>query len=197
MTALIFATNNRHKIEELLPLLPPGLQLITLKQAGIAQDIPEPHHTLEANAREKMEVIYRLTGKDCFSEDTGLEVEALGGAPGVRSARYAGEGATHAQNIGKLLQALEGSTNRRARFRTVIALQYRGAAYYFEGICPGQIALHPMGEGGFGYDPVFIPDGDHRSFAQMTLAEKSRFSHRARAVAALIGFLNTAAGQAI
>lgn len=196
MTELLFATNNRHKIEELEPLLPGGIQLITLQQAGIVQDIPEPHDTLEANAREKMEVIFALTGKDCFSEDTGLEVEALGGAPGVRSARYAGEGATHAQNISKLLEALEGSANRRARFRTVIALQYRGAAYYFEGICPGQIALQPMGEGGFGYDPVFLPDGDSRSFAQMTLAEKSRFSHRAKAVAELIVFLNSAAGKA-
>lgn len=125
MTELLFATNNRHKIEELEPLLPKGIQVITLQQAGIVQDIPEPHDTLEANAREKMKVIFALTGKDCFSEDTGLEVEALGGAPGVRSARYAGEGATHAQNISKLLDALEGCANRRARFRTVIALQYR------------------------------------------------------------------------
>lgn len=186
---LIFASNNANKVQEIQQILPPGITLISLKAAGILIDIPEPHDTLEANAREKSTTIYRLTGQDCFSEDTGLEVEALGGEPGVRSARYAGDATDPAANTAKLLAGLSKISDRRARFRTVISLILAGTEYQFEGICTGHITNFPQGSNGFGYDPVFIPDGATRSFGEMTMEEKKKFSHRRKATDLLVSFL--------
>ena len=186
---LIFATNNAHKVEEIRSVLPDGLRILTLLEAGIYQDIPEPHDTLEANAVEKARVIHTLTGMECFSEDTGLEVEALNGAPGVRSARYAGDGRSANDNMLLLLNNLHGHENRKARFRTVICLILGDREHRFEGICPGHITLAPSGMQGFGYDPVFIPEGAKKTFAEMSLSEKSSYSHRSKATAALVAFL--------
>src|SRR3569833_519644 len=156
---LIFATNNSHKVEEIQAAIGSQLEVISLKQAGIDIDIPEPHPTLEANATEKSSTIHQLTGGNCFSEDTGLEVEALNGEPGVKSARYAGDGRNFDANIQKLLHNLEGKPNRKARFRTVISLIMDGKEHLFEGFCEGQILSAPTGGKGFGYDPVFVPEG--------------------------------------
>lgn len=186
---IIFATNNAHKVAEIQQILPASIRLITLKAAGIEIDIPEPHDTLEANAREKSATIHRLTGKDCFSEDTGLEVEALGGEPGVRSARYAGEPGDAAANSRLLLERLNGNPNRKARFRTVISLILAGQEYQFEGICPGRITEAPEGSNGFGYDPVFRPDGADRNFGEMSMIEKQAYSHRRKATDQLVHFL--------
>jgi XTP/dITP diphosphohydrolase len=186
---LIFATNNAHKVAEIQKAIPAGYEVLSLKAAGINVDIPEPHDTLEANASEKSGTILAMTGLNCFSEDTGLEVEALQGAPGVRSARYAGEAASFADNVQLLLRNMEGQPNRKARFRTIISLWFNGQENLFEGICNGSITSEIKGEGGFGYDPVFVPDGDTRTFAQMNLEEKNQYSHRAKAVAALFNFL--------
>lgn len=186
---IIFATNNAHKVAEIQQVLPPSIRLITLKAAGIDIEIPEPHDTLEANAREKSMTIHRLTGKDCFSEDTGLEVAALGGEPGVRSARYAGEPADAAANTRLLLDRLQGNPDRKARFRTVISLILAGREYQFEGICPGRITEAPSGTNGFGYDPVFQPDGADRSFGVMSMTEKQAYSHRSKATSQLVRFL--------
>ena len=192
---LIFATNNKHKIEEIQHVIGDTFELITLSEAGINIDIPEPHDTLEANASEKSWTIYRLTGINCFSEDSGLEVEALNGEPGVRSARYAGEEKSDERNTAKVLQQLEGKDNRRARFRTVISLIIDGKELLFEGTCPGVITTAPRGSHGFGYDPVFIPDNGARTFAEMTLEEKGRYSHRKRASDQLVSFLQLQAGN--
>jgi XTP/dITP diphosphohydrolase len=192
---LIFATNNAHKAEEIQAAIGGSLEVIPLQQAGIDIDIPEPHDTLEANASEKSRTIHRLTGMNCFSEDTGLEVTALGGEPGVKSARYAGEDRNFAGNIDKLLHKLKGQPDRRARFRTVISLILDGREHFFEGICEGRILEAPTGSSGFGYDAVFAPDGDPRSFAQMTIPEKSEYSHRRRAADKLIAFLRTPAND--
>lgn len=188
---LIFATNNNHKVSEIQREIPAGFEVLSLKAAGITIDIPEPFDTLEENASEKSRVILSLTNQHCFSEDTGLEVEALHGAPGVKSARYAGEQASFADNVAKLLASMHGMENRRARFRTIISLRFHGEEHLFEGICQGRIATTISGTEGFGYDPVFIPDGDSRSFAEMDLSEKNRYSHRAKAVAKLFNFLAT------
>jgi XTP/dITP diphosphohydrolase len=166
-----------------------SFRIVTLREAGIEIDIPEPHDTLEANAEEKATVIHSLTQQDCFSEDTGLEVAALNGEPGVRSARYAGDVQDFAANVNKLLTNLQGITRREARFRTVIALIWQGKLHFFEGICPGVITASPTGTNGFGYDPVFIPEGSHKTFAEMTLEEKNRFSHRRKATDQLVAFL--------
>lgn len=191
MTKLIFATNNQHKVAELRSLTGSGFDIITLQEAGIDIDIPEPHDTLEANATEKSQTIHRLTKQNCFSEDTGLEVEALHGEPGVKSARYAGDGRDFQQNIDKLLAKLKGNTNRQAQFRTVISLIYDNKEYQFEGICKGKIAVYQQGNKGFGYDPVFIPDGASKCFAEMTMEEKNQYSHRQKAVTQLIQFLHS------
>ncbi len=186
---LIFATNNLHKIAEIQPLLPATIRLKTLKQAGIEQEIPEPHDSLEANASEKSRVIHSITGANCFSEDTGLEVVALNGAPGVKTARYAGSSAGAKENINKLLDVLRNENDRRARFRTVISLILNGKEFQFEGICEGRISEQPSGNQGFGYDPVFIPNGSDRCFADMTLEEKQQYSHRRKATDKLVDFL--------
>lgn len=189
MIHLIFATNNRHKVDEVRSILGERFQLITLKEAGIEIDIPEPHFTLEENAREKSSTIYQLKGVDCFSEDTGLEVETLGGEPGVRSARYAGENCSFDDNIDKLLKAMEGQENRQAQFRTVISLMEQGKEIQFQGICKGTIARHRSGNSGFGYDPVFIPHGSLKSFGEMSSNEKNIFSHRRKAMDKLLDYL--------
>lgn len=189
MDTLIFATNNQNKVDEIRLVLGNRFNIITLKEAGIDIDIPEPHDTLEENATEKSGVIHKLTKKNCFSEDTGLEVEALNGEPGVKSARYAGEGRSFENNIDKLLQNLAGKNNRNARFRTIISLILNEKEYFFEGVCPGVITTERKGRNGFGYDPVFIPDGSSKTFAEMTMEEKSLFSHRKKAMEKLVEFL--------
>src|SRR5258708_741518 len=186
---LIFATNNQHKVEEIQSAIGKELEVISLHQAGIDIDIPEPHDTLEANASEKSGTIHRLTGKNCFSEDTGLEVTALNGEPGVKSARYAGEDRAFEKNVEKLLHKLNENPDRRARFRTVISLILDGQEHLFEGICEGRILMSPAGGKGFGYDPIFSPDGEDRSFAEMTLEEKNHYSHRRKAADKLVEFL--------
>jgi XTP/dITP diphosphohydrolase len=186
---LIFATNNEHKKREILDILGNDIRLIMLNEAGITEDIPENEPTLEANALHKARYVYTRTGGDVFADDTGLEVEALGGEPGVRSARFAGEGKDSEANIMKLLMLLEGAENRRARFRTVIALIYDGKEYLFEGLIRGSIASGKKGDQGFGYDPVFIPEDGKHTFAEMTLAEKNLISHRSRAFEKLKFFL--------
>lgn len=190
-TQLIFATNNQHKIAEIRSVIGDNFSIITLQEAGINIDIPEPHETLEANASEKSATIFRMTHQHCFSEDTGLEVTALNGAPGVKSARYAGEGRDFQQNIDLLLHNLNGITDRRARFRTVISLILDGSEILFEGICEGRIATDQKGLQGFGYDPVFIPDGATKSFAEMSMDEKNSYSHRKKAVTKLIQYLQS------
>ena len=190
MDTLIFATNNQNKVDEIRSVLGKSFDIITLKEAGINIDIPEPHDTLEANASEKSKTIFNLTHKNCFSEDTGLEVGALNGEPGVKSARYAGENRSFEDNIEKLLSNLVSENNKAARFRTVISLILDGKEYFFEGICPGKIISTKKGVNGFGYDAVFIPDGSDKTFAEMEMEEKNRFSHRKKAMQKLIEFLN-------
>jgi XTP/dITP diphosphohydrolase len=186
---ILFATNNPHKVEEIQAALGPSLEVISLRQANIFVDIPEPYDTLQDNASGKSRIIFDMTGMDCFSEDTGLEVEALAGEPGVKSARYAGEPSTFDQNIDKLLSRLGDHSNRNARFRTIISLVLGGKEFLFEGICEGSILSGRRGKGGFGYDPVFVPKGSTRTFAEMTLKEKNQFSHRKKAASKLIEFL--------
>ncbi len=188
---IIFATNNNNKVAEIKAVVPPHINIISLKDAGIDIDIPEPHDTLQANAQEKAVTIFNLTGDGCFSEDTGLEVTSLNGAPGVHSARYAGEDKAFDKNIEKLLAELEGKQDRSAQFRTVICLKLAdGSEHYFEGICKGTIINEPKGSEGFGYDPVFVPEGASQTFAQMSLQQKSEYSHRRKAVDGLVTFLN-------
>jgi len=187
---LIFATNNQHKVEEIRTVLAEGLEIVTLKEAGIDIDIPEPFHTLEENASAKAKTIYDLTTINCFSEDTGLEVAALNGDPGVKSARYAGDNRSFDANIDKLLINLADKTDRTAQFRTVISLIIDGNETQFEGICKGKIIESRKGGQGFGYDPVFIPEGSTKTFAEMDTKEKGIFSHRRKATDKLVAFLN-------
>ena len=187
---LIFATNNQHKVDEIRAVLPSHFEILTLKEAGIDIDIPEPHDTLEANAREKAITIYHMTNTTCFSEDTGLEVAALNGEPGVRSARYAGEEKSFQKNIDKLLANLKGKENREAQFRTVICLIIEGNIEFFEGTSVGKIVETQKGGEGFGYDPIFVPNGNDKTFAEMSMEEKNRYSHRRKAVDKLVSFLN-------
>lgn len=191
MRKLIFASNNKHKADEIKAILGDEFIILTLSECGIHTDIPEPHPTLEENAREKSTTIYNLTGTDCFSEDSGLEVDVLQGAPGVHSARYAGPSADTEANNRKLLTELQGIKNRKARFRTVISLLLDGREHQFEGICNGSIAESPEGDAGFGYDPLFIPDGSSVTFASMSMEQKSAISHRKKAVAAMTDFLTS------
>lgn len=190
---LIFATNNKNKLEEInritSSISKERIDIVGLKDAGINIEIPEPYHTLEENAFAKSLFIYRYTATACFSEDTGLEVQSLAGEPGVRSARYAGEPSDEKQNIQLLLKNLEQGKKRNARFRTVISLILNNVEYQFEGICEGMITSTPIGNGGFGYDPVFIPDGSDRTFGEMTMEEKNTYSHRKKATEKLIRFL--------
>lgn len=187
---LILATNNEHKVDEIRAVLPSYFEILSLKEAGIDIDIPEPHDTLEENAREKAITIYHMTDTACFSEDTGLEVDALNGEPGVRSARYAGEDKSFQNSIDKVLARLKDQENREAQFRTVICLIVEGNIDFFEGICKGRIIAEQRGNGGFGYDPIFVPDGAEKTFAEMSMEEKARFSHRRKAVDKLVSYLN-------
>ena len=193
--SLCFASNNEHKLAEIRPLLPAGLTLLSLADVGCHEELPETQDTLAGNARQKAEYVRQHYGLTCFADDTGLEVTALHGAPGVYSARYAGPQRLAADNVAKLLRELAGAPDRAARFRTVVALAAaNGAVHEFAGAVAGQIAPAARGTGGFGYDPVFVPtEGDGRTFAEMNGAEKNRISHRARAVAGLLAHL--AGGQ--
>lgn len=190
MKKLIFATNNKHKVEEVRAALDGIVDIVTLAEAGLSGEIPETADTLQGNALQKAQWVWERTHTDCFADDTGLEVEALGGAPGVYSARYAGEHCSFDDNIDKLLAALQGQSNRKADFRTVICLIESGEPKYFEGRVDGQILTerHSNGEG-FGYDPVFMPDRFALSFAEMPLDVKNRISHRGLAVAKLAAYL--------
>ncbi|MEO6843704.1 MAG: RdgB/HAM1 family non-canonical purine NTP pyrophosphatase [Ginsengibacter sp.] len=189
MNTITFATNNTHKVIEVRSILGNNFNILSLEEAGIQIDIPEPYDTLEENAREKANVINKLTHNDCFAEDTGLEVEALNGDPGVKSARYAGENRSFENNIDKLLFNLENTENRRAQFRTVICLITNGKEKLFEGVCKGTIIAERKGTSGFGYDAVFMPEGADRTFAEMSLNDKNKFSHRKKAVEKLTIFL--------
>lgn len=189
MQELIFASANKHKAEEIESALPPGFRIIIMKEAGITEDIPEPFPTLEENSKHKAVFLFERLHKDCFSEDTGLEVQALNGEPGVKSARYAGEDKSFDKNIEKLLQNLKQHSNRKAKFRTVFTLIVNGHQYQFEGICNGTITEKNAGTGGFGYDPVFLPEGSKLTFAEMTMAEKNKFSHRKKGLDQMIRFL--------
>lgn len=182
---IVFATNNQHKLAEAREILGPGYELVTPRECGILEEIPETSPTIEGNALQKARYLHERTGLDCFADDTGLEVAALGGAPGVHSARYATDGHDFAANTALLLRNMAGKTDRRARFRTVVALTFGGEEQTFEGIVEGRIAEAPAGDGGFGYDPVFIPENETRTFAQMSPEEKNAISHRGRAMAAL------------
>ena len=190
MNQLIFATNNQHKVEEMNLALKGKFSIKSLKEAGIDIDIPEPYNTLEENAITKARTIFQLTNADCFSEDTGLEVTALNGEPGVKSARYAGENAEFSDNVDKLLLNMQEKQDRSAQFKTIITLIKDGKEHLFEGICKGTILTERQGGKGFGYDPVFVPEGSNKSFAEMTMEEKNIYSHRRKAADKLVEFLS-------
>lgn len=189
MKKLVFATNNAHKLSEVRSILAPHYEIISLAELNCFDDIPETAATLQGNALLKAEYIYKKFGVDCFADDTGLEVEALHGEPGVYSARYAGPANDAQANMQKLLQELGQNENRKACFRTVITLIIRGEQFYFEGRINGRIATQPTGTAGFGYDPIFIPDGYSQSFAELGTEEKNKISHRALAVIKLTEYL--------
>lgn len=187
---IVFATNNRHKLDEVRQIVGSDIEIMSLADIGCAVDIPETSATIEGNAMQKCRYVAEHYGCDCFADDTGLEVEVLGGAPGVMSARYAG-GAGHdsAANMALLLRNMQGADNRAAQFRTVIALSIGGEYHTFEGIVRGKILETPAGAGGFGYDPVFVPEGWTKTFAEATEEEKNAVSHRGRAMRKLIEYL--------
>jgi len=191
---IIFATNNEHKFKEIKAILPKGITLLSLADAGISDDIPETGDTLEENAMIKAKMISKMTGITAFADDTGLEVESLGGAPGVMSARFAGDEKDMDRNIEKVLSLLAGNTNRRARFRTVIALVMGDEEYSFEGIAEGTIITEKRGNSGFGYDPLFLPDNSDLTFAEMEPEQKYAISHRSAAFRKLAGFLTENTG---
>ena len=187
---LVFATNNAHKLEEIRAILGDKMEILSLADINCHADIPETANTLEGNAHLKSEYVYNHYGLDCFADDTGLEVEALDGAPGVYSARYAGDGHDSQANMQKLLKEMEEKNNRKAQFRTVISLIEKGEEKLFEGIVRGEITQEKRGNSGFGYDPVFQPEGFDVTFAEMGSDVKNKISHRARAVKALCDYLS-------
>lgn len=189
MEPIIFASNNKHKLEELRAVSQGKLHIISLQEAGIDTEIPEPWPTFHQNALEKCTVINRLTGRDCFSEDSGLQVDALNGEPGVFSARYAGEPTNHDANIKLLLERMQDVAVRTARFRAVICCMLNGEHHFFEGVCEGSISRERLGTNGFGYDPVFIPEGYRETFAQMDSVLKNELGHRKKAFDQLFQFL--------
>ena len=191
MKQLVFATNNAHKLDEVRKILGGKFNVLSLKEIGCNDDIAETAETFESNALIKARYIHDKYGYDCFADDSGLEIDALGGAPGVYSARYAGEAHDSEKNMAKVLGQLQGVENRAARFRTVIALILDGKEHLFEGEIAGRIIEERRGAGGFGYDPIFIPDGENRTFAEMDDAQKNGISHRARAVKKLVAFLES------
>jgi XTP/dITP diphosphohydrolase len=188
---LIFATQNQNKLLEIKSMLPNNLQIKSLQDLNYHEELTETHETLHENALEKANFVAQLFNTNCFAEDTGLEVEALNNAPGVFSARYAGEHKNHTDNINLLLKNLAGESNRAARFRTVIALILNGKEYIFEGTVEGYIIEDPKGNKGFGYDPVFVANGFTETFAQISIEDKNNISHRAKAFNKLKTFLNT------
>jgi XTP/dITP diphosphohydrolase len=185
---IYFASQNQNKIKEISSVLPPGIELMGI-DAVTNEELEETGDTLEENAVQKATFVAKKTGETAFADDTGLEIDALNGAPGVISARYAGEQKNAADNCAKVLKELNGISNRKAQFRTVIALIQNGRQHLFEGVVHGTIITEPRGEKGFGYDPIFVPDGSEKTFAEMTLEEKNKWSHRARAVSKLVEFL--------
>jgi XTP/dITP diphosphohydrolase len=187
---LVFASNNSHKVREISQILDDSITLLSLSDINILEDIPEDEPLIEGNALFKARYVYKASGINVFADDTGLEIEALNGLPGVHSARFAGESKDSAANISKVLSLLKGISNRKARFRTVIALILEGKEYLFEGIVAGTIIDEKRGTEGFGYDPVFIPEGKDLTFAQMELSEKNKISHRAIAFGKLKEFLS-------
>lgn len=191
MKTLIFATNNKHKLHEVSEMLQGIVDIRSLAEMGLEGDIPETADTLQGNALQKAQWVWERTHQDCFADDTGLEVAALGGAPGVYSARYAGEHCSFDDNINKLLAAMEGKSDRRADFRTVICLMENGSPRYFEGRVDGTILTERYGEEGFGYDPIFMPDRFAVSFAEMPLEVKNQISHRGRATQQLVDYLRS------
>lgn len=191
METLVFATNNQHKLEEVRNIMCPFVQIVSLSDIGCREDIPETAPTLEGNALQKARYIKAHYGYDCFADDTGLEVETLNNAPGVYSARYAGPGHDAEANMRKLLHEMEGKSNRKARFRTVIALIWKGKEYLFDGVIDGTITEDKRGDSGFGYDPVFKPDLYTKTFAELGNDIKNKISHRALAVNKLAAFLST------
>ena len=186
---LVFATHNRHKLQEAVAIAGASCVVFGLDHVGCFDEIPETADTLIGNAKQKAEYVYQKYQVNCFADDTGLEVEALDGRPGVYSARYAGEHCSFADNVNKLLHEMQGKTNRRACFKTVVALILNGETHYFEGRVDGTIIETPRGTDGFGYDPVFMPDGYTETFAEMSAEEKNKISHRGRAMAKLVEFL--------
>lgn len=185
----IFASRNRHKLEELQKLLPASISLLALPTENIPDELPETGNSFEENAMQKAKLVFSVTNQNCFAEDSGLEVESLHNEPGIYSARFAGEGKSSPDNIRLLLSKLNAAENRKARFKTVIALKTNQEEMLFEGTCEGTITTEMKGESGFGYDPVFIPDGSEKTFAEMTIEEKSQFSHRAKAFSKLVRWL--------
>lgn len=186
---LVFASNNKNKIKEIKNQLPSQIEILSLEDIGCNVDIPETASTIEGNALLKADYIKRHYGYDCFADDSGLEVDALNAEPGVFSARYAGEPKDDQKNIDKLLSKLEGQTNRKANFKTVITLHYKGQTHHFTGIVNGNITTQRIEDQGFGYDPVFMPDNYDITFAQMPLEQKTTISHRAKAVEQLVNFI--------
>lgn len=191
MKKFVFATNNEHKLEEVKALLGDKIELLSLKDINCSDEIPETEQTLEGNALLKARYIYERYHINCFADDTGLEVDALNGAPGVYSARYAGEEHNSEANMKKLLHELEGVENRQAQFRTIFALIIEGKEHLFEGIVKGEIIRQRRGNAGFGYDPIFVPEGCTQTFAEMGSEQKNKISHRAKAVGKLCKFLHT------
>jgi XTP/dITP diphosphohydrolase len=187
---LVFATNNKHKIEEVRQILDGEFHLLSLSDINCDEELPETGNTLEANASQKANYVHKKFNTDCFSDDTGLEIEALDGKPGVFSARYSGEEKDSEKNIKKVLYEMKNIKNRKAKFKTIISLIIQNKEYLFEGIVNGKITEEKQGEKGFGYDPIFIPDGYEKSFAEMPLEEKNKISHRAIAIKNLAEFLN-------
>lgn len=186
---IVIATNNKNKFAEIKEMLPEGINLVSLAEIGCTEDIPETADTLEGNASLKTDHVVDMYDLDCFADDTGFEVEALDGRPGVYSARYAGEDASYQDNVDKMLKEMEGKGNRRAQFRTVISLKLEDVEYFFEGSVEGVVTTEEHGKGGFGYDPIFMPDGFETTFAEMSLDEKAEISHRGQAVRQLVEFL--------
>lgn len=186
---ICFATNNLHKLEEARQVIPGEFKIRSLSEIGCTEDLPETQKTIEGNAIQKALFVKEKFGVDCFSDDTGLEVEALNGAPGVDTAHYAGPERSSEKNMALLLKNLEGQANRRASFKTIIACVWQGELYQFEGRVAGKIAMQPAGNEGFGYDPIFIPEGYDQTFAQLGAEVKNRLSHRAVALRQLVDFL--------
>jgi len=190
MVSLVFATNNQHKLREIREITGNALRITSLSDLGLDTDIPENQETIEGNARQKARFIYEKTGMDCFADDTGLEIASLDGRPGVYSARYAGEGCSFADNVRKVLKEMQGIEDRRACFRCAICLIYKVNEYIFEGRVEGEITQSPSGADGFGYDPVFRPDKQSQTFAEMPPYLKNGLSHRGRAVQKMLQYLN-------